>query len=1503
MSFRFLGFISFILLISLVSGEATQEESLNYCSAKSNGSCLFSSAFFSSAVCTSSELPDNDSQNILDLLKEGFTTKEIVGETDKEKERKSLDAKEIVILDPNNKDKAAKVEVPSEKFLPSEVSQFLNSNISGPFAFGVVLEDSLRVGKCKDPASLECTLTGKNLKYRNSGSGIVADLKPLKEAVTEVFWDKWVNGDEKLNGLSKEENEVLRLSAVENLDDPAKVKLAKRLEKELIPNSMLSNSFEARLQTNCNNDSCVISIYSFFDKYFNSWLSTEMVVSSFGPSLLFQTKKLFGWTGRRGFLSGIKEGYQEFLDNFRVKYLTPESYLYNKKRKNIQRLLNKYDGWKEWWQQSVAGSADGSGYYLFKTEEFEDWWAKAQEHGGLLSKIKTAEERKDFLNLLYDARSLMRTGKAMVDQKKAEWQKALKLAGNNMNDPIVKEKYIEYGKAMITFMDDYYDEALGADFIEWVNRYHYVGLFDKGFKIIYPSGDGEIFDFFRDHRNLRNILRKLKNEGTFANFSDPIYRAKYGAVYETRGDNLVLYTIDPNSPKRAAGLSWSNIANAAPHGTQVQQAIMDDTGRMIPYNSSSAKFIQNRLSTNAVVHETKWIEYGELSPVDMIARIDTGRTGSTANLRMAVYNFQTMIDTLQERNWVSRKYWNALDKILAQEDELVRSYFASVKGGAKLTTLPFAYWWAKKGFGEEGISMYQLPETWHDLKITLGSEPIYDYSYIDFFANEGSDMGDIFIQIINSLPWKLILDELSEKYNPMKNLYNALTQNELRSEVENLAIYTTSPNDCVGCNMVISSQTNNEFRPFFFIENGGTNSYILEDTYSQKAREKGQTLIIFAGKTNLVGESGGKNGEEINLAKALTDEKIKTCKEAIESLKFMGISWGKLYNSLTPEFSKKDPAIGFFLGGLESVGYGFFFGAGIFSTAAIQLAIVPQLQDCVDTEEGYYAHYFVPVKEEKDEKTNTSQKSTEKVSKLVDSFRERLVESFESDTENPVSDAAKDLGKELEKFTKNARKNDLVQATLKTDGLTSGQLRSRELFYVWAGKGSQITPTKYKEDGSETLKGTNDQEVKIDFEKGEIKAGDKLLSSSPDHTRLASTNLNIPATEIPHTITETCISDMSKNVFEITSSGSVKIINPEALECLRKGVFEQTGLTLQTDTLNDAFGKLESIVTSTHPNVKTLGDKIIAEGTPRKVAEGKNEKVIVLPDFEVELSKSNDGEKRIGKLQSLQFANGVIVMKPNGCFITWLKHHEKGILNKEDIKGIQTNLSRELNNETLCEEPAVNFKLIPDSASDLKASNVENFNKSLEKLGPFKVFETPTKRYIISSILTPEGKCQDHLRIIDKETGKITDYFGEITQTPNGLKIRTEDGKEHELKFSEKEGAPLIQLDNEKPELLTAAQGKNGSFYYDPEKGLWFAENAQLLPLIEAFREGLSARVSPTGEVTATAQGNVLNLDLGKKDNDIFNLPTLPEQKVAILLLFSVLVISFIMLQSKANYK
>ena len=143
----------------------------------------------------------------------------------------------------------------------------------------------MRTARCESLTG-NCAVNAVNLQYRNSGAGVVADFKNVANDFQE-----FMDGNRHFRNLTAEEDDTLRgYMSLEDRNE-FQYKGGERKEMALIPNSILAEDFDARMQTNCMNSKCVINTYSLFDKYFNSWFSTEMVVSTFGPTLFGQAKK------------------------------------------------------------------------------------------------------------------------------------------------------------------------------------------------------------------------------------------------------------------------------------------------------------------------------------------------------------------------------------------------------------------------------------------------------------------------------------------------------------------------------------------------------------------------------------------------------------------------------------------------------------------------------------------------------------------------------------------------------------------------------------------------------------------------------------------------------------------------------------------------------------------------------------------------------------------------------------------------------------------------------------------------------------------------------------------------------------------------------------------------------------------------------------------------------------------------------------------------------------
>ncbi|MDP6670926.1 MAG: hypothetical protein QGI60_03860, partial [archaeon] len=268
-------------------------------------------------------------------------------------------------------------------------------------------------------------------------------------------------------------------------------------------------------------------------------------------------------------------------------------------------------------------------------------------------------------------------------------------------------------------------------------------------------------------------------------------------------------------------------------------------------------------------------------------------------------------------------------------------------------------------------------------------------------------------------------------------------------------------------------------------------------------------------------------------------------------------------------------------------------------------------------------------------------------------------------------------------------------------------------------------------------------------------------------------------------------------------------------------------------------------------------------------------------------------EETAGLFEAVEFKNGVILYNAKKHELQiWLKRNEKTIANKSDISGLKASPTIVKNPETQCPEPAINLEALPVGGSAAIAERVENLNKGLKKQGPFQTFDTDKHTFLFYSKLLDDGTCEDRVKITNKETGEIYDQalVGPVENTPTGVKFKTDDGKEHTLDFSADDGVPKISYNDGPPEVLRTAQGPNGSFWYDPVSGQWYPENAQLLPLIEAFKKGgFGTSVGSDGKVSTNPGGNNLSVNIGTGSDMPFNLPSLPQSPLLMLLFVSAL--------------
>ncbi|MEW6295785.1 MAG: hypothetical protein AB1467_05870 [Candidatus Diapherotrites archaeon] len=1429
------------------------------------------------------------------ILKEGFQGQELSSGMPPIADRDKLDNNTAVLTDLDS-NQAAKIELPNQKMDVPELKYLMDYRYTGGFSIGILLDDTLRAARCKDTNS--CALNGNKLSLRNSGEGIKGATKSAWNDLKELFSNK---GDQQLN-MDAEKKQMLKdyIESPEADQNGIEFVTASRIPGNFISNYISTDSLKASMGTTCNNSSCVISVYSMFDKHFNTWFSLDIVISNVGPVLLGRAFKLFGMAGRRGMIPFLSEGGN--WDNWAVtkkirgKLYDPEQWFGKANAYTFAKEIRRWDLGEIEWKWATGDMS------MYSTSRSFDFRNKAWAPGGLFERMKTLEERKHAMNTFkylkrfnnaeeFAAKQIDDDFKHALKQIDDQFPGALTAEQRALKEKLVAQAYAERGTGL-TKLAVNYDDIIGSDFPVYLANQERTGM---TYKAVFNEETKTFIPISSDPSVYNNIMYTFKGDPKYGGLGKDFAGSFQGwKRYRMKGDGIQLYQIKDVGPLEVT-MDGAGLKESVMKGKFSRQVVAEiEPNKYIPVDKSTVDYIVSRNPANIKIYKSG--TWGPATYLDETGRevedvLTPKRMGEISGdyIQDRIKKTSKMTNWLYEdfieHNWANKKYYSVLDKFQKEEEKLFKAYFSTKGGALKWTAYPYLYWWAKKGAGFKELSAYQLPSSWRYVLFSTKEGKIFDDAFIDFFANEGSDTGDMFVRIINSLPWKWVLNTVSDKFNPAKETYDKLTKPEagLRTKVGSIAFYSYGKDDCgASCSITVTSKTgffNANFRSI-----GDQKSIILEDT-PEKEKKKGSMLISYAHHMNLDGKTeDSTTTEPVDLEKAIKEK--TTCTDKLEEA-FFGIGLAK---KLGPSGAAAA------LGITENLSYAIFGMTGIFTSAVQQIVVASRLQDCIDTEEGYYVQFSIPPKEEQKASDKDVQKlSTEKVSDFVAGAKDKA-EALFNGAGGITQDAMNNVKDQIGQLTKSAADNDLVQATLDVSGNNDGAVAGSKLFYLWIAPGDSSVAS-YITSGKTVVKDKN-LSVELNKETGVLSANGQPVITSEDNVRLSSINTNIPAIEIPNTLTRLGLPyDSNILIFGIGLDSELIAKNNEVLDCIKEGVKEQTGIELTGENLSDAFGPVLSVITNSHPDIFISGNKIIADGLPRKVSENAP-KIEIYANRQVLLLGSADNDPDVGKLESIQLKNGVIVFKlETNELIFWLKHNEKGILSQNDVQGIKVTPTTYKNPVTDCDEPAFDLNILGDPNSPALQFDAAQFNKSLAKFGPYQVFDTDKRRYIFYA-LPPD--CIPHMRIIDKETGKVYDQpIDAIKSTPNGFQVATSDGKTHDFAFGAENGRPYLEYNGSK-EQLNSMQGANGAFWYDPTKGLYYAENAQLLPLSDEFRQkGIQTMVGPDGEVKSTAGGNYMNVNIGTGQNQPFSLPSLPENPIMLILFISLLLFSFSLIQSK----
>ena len=1440
--------------------------------------------------CVVSTLTPVEAKGILDITHNGFNAKAITdgNDTNNSKGIRDLGGVDLIGKDTGGKE-AVKVSAPTIAVNANRFSFLAGTKFDGPFGIGLILSDTLRVGKCDYPANLQalCKIYGDGLSVRTSGNSFKSDLVNAFASAKSAFTG--TNKSLAENSLSPSDYNKLRSNYLDtNSNDFTTGSFASGAQ---ITNSILVNKYTARNSTTCNNSSCIISTYSAFDKYFNAWLTTDMVVSSIGPTLLHKADKLLT-KASKSFADGSLPGKFGLSIPQKLKdQLIPPGALFPSARFSRYNALIKEEGIAEVFKPlTIEGKLFSSGA------------------GGAIDKMLApdspiwkfdTEKRKAFYAAVEHLRAythLNAESFASSKQIYADEIEGLKLiADPALKSAAEKAAKLTYAQNVSKYFNEW-DDTVFLDSPAWLKDKENL-LSMGGYAVrkngIAIEGQGYVDVATSEPFNFKRVLEQFRDKGTWSEWAGKNEASTFEALPD---GSLKLYKLEPSFPI-ANNVSLQDLKyHLAKVGPGTYSIALPD-GKLMPLSQDTINYIESNplLPGHVNILKSQYAPATSLTPEDFANRITDARIVGRANT--ATRNMDDLHNALLQKDYAPRAYTSLLDMQYAKEGDMFTNYFKNpVTGLYKGVVLPIGYWELKQGFGNitgnKQYSAFLLPDTWTTFNISQGQDVIYKDSFIDFFANEGSDQGDMFKRTFNNalLVWPKAVDMLASTNTFTKEMLSKVSGgffsgSATRDTVADIAFYSHNEN-CADCSGGFDYKNGN-FILDGFKSSIGMQAFIVEAKTPDEQKKDGSLLISYTHHSDLGGQTGASTGYPINLAEAASkDATVDTTGATCDAvLRKWYLGWAGA------------GAAGV-AGGIENLAYLAGFGPGLVASILQQLTIGRELQDCVDDVEGYYVHFYSPPSADaakgksKEILSNETLTSTfSDMSTKLDSFvKDKTTVTTDSAAapKTPVQQSLDSLKNQFNNFADQAKKSNILQASVELMPPSQGTLQGKDVFYVWFKE--SMTPSSYRTTGKTVLSDGN-QSVEINYAEGTLKVnGNTVLGpDKADHTRLSTMDNKIPATVVPMTLNKVSAPMNENTVFELNTYGEVRVLNAQVLDCIQRAVKDQSGITYTGDELTQAFGKLSAINTDSYGSVFARDNSIYLEGTAARVSGSPSSKFIINGFWQTKLIDGN-ASRDSGKFVGMNFANGVIVLKPEtNELVVWLRQHKDAVLTNKDVKGLNATLSSIQDPTTGCDNPAIKLNAVPYVNDDLGAQKVTNFNTSMDLLGPFTQFTTDKRIYEFYTKKDPAtGECKNYFRVRDKATGNIItdqEITSPITQAADGtISFKTADGKTQTLQFSAENGVPKLSYNGGVPETLVSAQGPKGSFWYDTATGQWYPENGLQIPSNQAFKDnGTWFAPDKNGNVVGTPE-NKMTFNLGSAGQSGFNLPSMPESIAGIVL-------------------
>ncbi|MBT7241646.1 MAG: hypothetical protein HN878_04090, partial [Candidatus Diapherotrites archaeon] len=915
--------------------------------------------------CDVVALTQEEAKGILDLAHNGFSGKNISDGDDTNANGTNLDGVELVGKD-NDGETAVKQAPPTQAADAKRYSLFDGRVISGPFGIGLVLDDTLRIGRCKYGVDERnnCRVQGNGLTYRTDGTGFKSDL-------TNAFKSLGDTAYRTASGIDEEEYERLQNNIRD--DNSANFTTGAFASGEQIKNSLWVDEYIARNATTCNNDSCTVSTYSAFDKYFNAWMSTDFVVSNIGPSLMHKASRIINTTNLRGGWKPLKK-MNSALAKFRHDLTMLPSQALGQKANSRYVELYESEGLGEY----VKGLTIDKKLFSSGTGGWKD---TALAPGSDIMKL-TKEQKGKY----YDAMSYMRSY-SMTQNANTQALTAAYKAG--------EMDYITFGQRLSRTMNDW-DDTVFLDYPDWLkSNPDLVQL--KGVavrKVGVPEGTGFVDLETSAPFNFKRIMKKFEADGKFGGEWKPSADRALGTnvdAFDSVGDSLQLYRLQHSYPLKQNASIDDVTSHIAQYGEGTVFVEFPNGTKMPLTNATKEKILRDpSLPGHVNLFKGEYSAAEELTPTEFVNMIGDERIRS--RMGTAENNMNTIMRRLDEAGFKDRKYTSWLDKTFASEADMVKAYYKNPlqAGLLKGTLAPIVYWQAKRGLGNEQFSAYMLPDSWTTLSVSQGKDELYNDSYIDFYANAGSDQGDMFKRAFTSIPfvWTQIIEMASEVNDFTEDKVSMLSGGFLgdrgwtnRDEVLDLAFYSHNEN-CSGCSMNLN-MTEGYFSATIDAPTK-MQGFLVEAAEASVKQKRGTALISYAHHADFDGSTADIEGDGISLADSQSDG--VTCDQKLREL---GLGYF-------------GTASGGALAVAENVAYLVGFGPGLIASGIQQMYFARNLQDCVDDKEGYYIHFYAPPSDQQKKSKSKEALSNESVSSAISKMSES-VSNTTSKTENPIA--------------------------------------------------------------------------------------------------------------------------------------------------------------------------------------------------------------------------------------------------------------------------------------------------------------------------------------------------------------------------------------------------------------------------------------------------------------------------------------------------------------------